>query len=332
MYYSESEALITNSPLDKNDLILMDRAIARSYTPDGFGWLDDGIVQQRTKIDAARLTGLMRRYRTKRVVENFDPLECPNGHLFDPDETECPECKEVAANATPSGLTRYWVKKPPQKPLFDPLTAHGPFGVMISYRCNETERLAAELYYSLKQRGIHAFVDGGDIAPSVDFEKVFLPVASETPHLIALISRGYFGSDYCEKEIAHALRCGRHVLLVPVGIPFNAPRNMAWLVNVNPLHIMGSSDGLSPELENHLISQISGPVPSLAISDHRLDACRFLLAKLSFTDLAQLLTTFGLLGDLPNTLDNGQRIQALLQNVGTNETRIRMLCAALAPQ
>ena len=278
MYYSESDILITNTSSDKNDLLLMDRAIARSYGASGHGWLDNAVLEIRTKLDAGRVNNLIRRYERLNVVSRFEPLECSNGHTFEPDESECPDCQASAIDAIPSGLIRYRVLKQPQEPLFDLGIAKGPFQVFISYRHGDTKHLAADTYYALKARNLNVFLDSGLISPGADFEKVFLPAASETPHFLSLISPTYFDSDYCKAELAHALRSAKNVIPVLVGGNFTSPNDMPWLNKINPSPVTGNGQGLSRELEDFLLPIVQQS-PAPANYNHRLDAWRISPSK-----------------------------------------------------
>jgi len=331
MYYNESDTLITNSPSDKNDLILMDRAIARSYAPSGYGWLDDASLQVRTKLDAGRLNNLVGRYELLNVVHRYEPLQCSHGHLFDPGETECPDCQDPATNASLSGLIRYRVLKQPQEPLFDPTTARGPFHVFISYRHGETKRLAADLYYAFTARNMNVFLDNSIIPPGADFEKVFLPAASETAHLIFLASSTYFDSTYCKAELAHALRSAKNVIPVPIGGYFHPPNDMPWLNQMNTGPLIGDGHGLSKDLEDFLLP-IVGQSPAPPNYNHRLNACIYLLQQMGRNDLLSRFATSNWLSDIINQgTGPANWMVSIRQEVGNNTTRLNELCSALAP-
>ncbi len=331
MYYSESDNLITSSPSDRNDIVLMDRAIARSYAPSGRGWLDDAAFQIRTGLDARRLAGLIRRYERLNVVDRHEPSECPHGHIFDPGATECPDCHEPASNARLSGLTRYWVLKQPQEPLFDPTTARRPFNVFISYRHGETGQLAADLYYGLVSRNLNVFLDSSIIPPGVSFERIFLPVASDTSHFVFLASDSYFDSTYCKAELAHALRTARNVIPVPIGGNFHPPNDMPWLNQMNPCLIIGDGQCLSKELEDYLLPVVTqNPAPTNC--DHRLNACIYLLQQMGRNELLSRFATSNWLSDIINQGTGPQHwIVAIRQEVGNNTTRLNELCSTLAP-
>jgi len=335
MYYSVSDRLISRHPGDQNDLIAMDRAIARSYASDGHAWIDDGILTLRTGLPRARVRSLARRYVNGAILESYTPVQCPLPceELYDPLEETCPACDKPATDANPTSQERYRVISQPSEPVFDPSTASGPFTVFISYRHGDTTRLAADLYYSLTKHGIRVFLDDGHIPLGVNFERVFLPAASETPFFISLVSPRYFESDYCKREIAHALRAARSVILAEVGTRLSnvIPVEMPWLARLNPSPKKGNSEGLSGELEEFLLSQVKRRSEAPRVYDFQLDACRFLLSRLGPVPLTRLINSLGWLDRINTHASLDEQVQSVIREVQTDTTKLLELSAALRP-
>lgn len=335
MYYSASKALINNHPGDQNDLIAMDRAIARAYACSGRAWLDDGILTLRTGLSRSRVKNLAQRYVRKRILEAYTPVECapPCGEVYEPTEEQCPACGLPISEATPSTTERYRVAGKPTTPLFDPVNAVGPFTAFISYRHGDTAQLASDLYFALTARGVRVFLDSGHIPLGVDFERVFLGAASEASYFLALVGPKYFDSHYCKREIAHALRSARNVVLIEVGSRLSSiiPGDMPWLARLNPSSIKGNTDGLSRELETLVVDQVTRKPVAPPVHDFQLDACSFLLSRLGSGQLTQVINRLRWLNRINTRADLDEQVQSVLREAQSDTTKVRELCAALRP-
>ena len=252
---------------------------------------------------------------------------------LDPDEGLCPECDTSLSGAARSGLLRYRVVKQPQQPTFDPLAAHGPFDVFISYRHAETNRPATDLYYFFSQIGRRPFLDNGDIDAGVNYESTFLKAASSTKIFVALASRTYFSSPFCRKEIAHALRENHKVIPLEIETTLAeiVPPEMSWLVNINPSHVNGGASGLTPELEEYLRAQLQ---PGASISGERAfqrSACIHLLKQLGMQELLRIVNNFPWMDGVVTSAPKNVTIRAILDEAGSNPERLQQLSASLRP-
>lgn len=332
MYYSESETLITKSPSDKGDIIQIDRAIAHAYAPGGHGWTDDAFLLPQINLTTSRLHHTITRYASQGVVETYYPLECSHGHIFDANEKACPDCQEPANMATSSGLSRYRILKQPKVPAFYPMSVQQSYDIFLSYRHLETERLASDLYYAFKARNFNVFLDAVNIPTGNDFESVYLPAASNSPHFIFLASATYFNSENCKMELAHALRTAKNVIPVSIGSKLTPPYDMPWINKMSPCRIIGDGQGLSRDLEDFLrpiVEQSPAPVNY----KHRLDACIYLFEKMPLDQKLSCLATSDWLASIMK-LGTGPAdwTIAIRQGSSSSPTRLDELCSALAPR
>ena len=94
--------------------------------------------------------------------------------------------------------------------------------IFISYRHEEpSTRIADALYTALSAvsdgMGFELVMDKNEIAPSDLFDQKILDGLNRTTHFLALLDNEYWASDYCRKELAHAVNRfenGEHVLLL----------------------------------------------------------------------------------------------------------------------
>src|SRR5947208_7083326 len=89
----------------------------------------------------------------------------------------------------------------------------------------------------------------GRIAVGADAEQTYLRAASHAEYFIALVSKNYFQSDFCKREIAHAARCRRRLIRVNIPPVPPAPNDMPWIDGPNWHKQQGKAIGLEPALE-----------------------------------------------------------------------------------
>jgi len=331
MFFAESNNLINNAPADEQDVIKMDRAIARVYAPTLAGWVDEALLLRWTNLPLSRLQNLIRRFEQQMIVQRYKPVQCICGFVYDPEDSICPDCGTTINQATFVQENRFRVIRQPNKPTFDPATAKEPFDVFLSYRHGEAAQLGADLYYALLAKGLRVFLDDGNIPPGVSFEKVFLGAASKTPHFVCLASPFYFNSTYCKTELAHALREGRNLIPVPVDGSWTPPNDMPWLTRVHTANVGGSGQGLSTNLETYLLTQVQQKSPPIN-HDFHLEACVYLLEQLGDTELTRLIARLTWLRRIAiKGMSTDDLTLAIQREIGNNTTHLQELCTALAP-
>jgi hypothetical protein len=201
--------------------------------------------------------------------------------------------------------------------------------VFISYRHADCEPLAADIYYSLLAEGQSVFLDDGRIAVGADAEQTFLRAASHTEYFIALISKNYFQSDFCKREIAHAARCRRRLIRVNIPPVPPVPSDMPWIDGPNWSKQQGIANGLELGLEESLLSAVRIPSSVETIADLRREACQFLMEQLSPGELDRLWNRLPWMRDFSPGNARHQNIGSILREVTTQ--RLPVLCNALAP-
>jgi hypothetical protein len=82
--------------------------------------------------------------------------------------------------------------------------------IFISYRHGEpSTRIADGLYTALSAvsdgMDFELVMDAHEIAPSDRFDQRILDGLNRTTHFLALLDNQYWASDYCHKELAHAV-------------------------------------------------------------------------------------------------------------------------------
>lgn len=329
MYFDESLTLTTKSPLDTNAIKLLDRELAHTYAPGGQGFADTALLQHKTQLAQTDILRLLTEYEVASVVVSYAQIECTCGEKYDPAEANCPDCGLDISAATPTGITCHRVVKQPNSPAYDPQNQPAITNIFISYRHADSSRLAADIYYSLRADGHSIFLDNGNIAPGADAERVFLRAASQADYFIALVSNHYFESPYCKKEIAHATRQRKRLLRVNLPPIQPAPNDMPWIDGPNWLRDKGSADGLSPQLEQALLSAISIQSTPNSIADLRIEACQFLMDQLSRNELETLWNRLSWMRDLSPNGSKANMIRLILEEA--TGAKLDTLCNALAP-
>ena len=330
MYFNESSQLIDDNILDKDLIRSLDRELARAFAPEGTGFIEQSRLAYRTNASFADVDKILSLYKTVGIVSSFNKLICPEGHVFRPGDEECPECGRNVSEATESDEKAYAILKQPVQPWFDPDTASAQPNVFISYRSSDTGTLAADIYYSLQAEGHEVFLDAGAIPPSADAEKHFLTAASNAANFIALVSRNYFASDFCKREIAHAARCRRRLIRVNLAPVPPAPRDMPWIDDGNWVKQEGQSAGLTPQLDQMLLAAVRTPATDLTIADKRYNACQFLLGQM--TTRLELQEVWNRLEWMKPIDAAGSPVEMVAQILKhTPESKLSLLCNALAP-
>jgi hypothetical protein len=329
MYFEESKRLISQSPIDKDALKCLDRELAHIYTPGGVGWTDMGLLCHKTGKLTTEVRNLMDRYEACGVVTRYNAVICPCGETYDPKDGACMDCSLPVSAARSTGEIRYQVLAQPQEPAYDPASQPALPKAFISYRHSDCSVLAADIYYSLWAEGHPVFLDDGSIAPGADAGNTFLIAASRADYFVALVSEGYFESQFCKREIAHALRCRRRMIRINVPPVPPAPSDMPWFDNVNWMNEQGSAEGLAGTVERSLLSAIQIPYSASSVSDQRRQACGFLMEQLSVIELDRLRNRLSWMSDVDFTGSKHQKIALVLQE--TTEQRLDELCRALAP-
>ena len=331
MYFNESEALIKLHPSDHQDLTVLDRNIARSYSDSGFGFFELGPLRVRAGLQAARVSTLLALFEGQGVVELYQPLQCPCGEKYDPAQGDCPACSTATMLATPASPDRWRVVVQPQQPMFNPSASAGPYNVFLSYRHGTAAKLAADLFYSLTGEGKKVFLDDDQLPPGVSSDRVFLQAASQSPLFIALVTLDYWESLYCKRELAHALRAGQRVVLVTVDGGSPIPTDMPWLAAMTSGAPQGSASGLGRDLERYVHNIVATGVRFSAVNDYRVRACSFLMFDLSDDELEALKNQFDWTRRVSWSGGPDAKIGSILNAVGRDPTHTQELCAALAP-
>lgn len=328
MYYAESLALISQTPLDRQVVLKLDRELAHTFAPGGYGHLDISEVSYKTFETVAAITGLLKTYETLGVISIYHPVRCSCGELYNSQSCSCPDCGRPSTQATRTKFSHIRIIKQPQQPAYNPLTQPADPDVFISYRRHDSEILATDIYYRLQQEGKKVFLDNGQIPQGANAESTFLRAASVAPYFVALVSPQYFESTFCKKELAHALRCGRRLLRVNVDSIASSPPDMPWINTPNWISEMGSSNGLSPTLEQILLSAIQTQ-PGAPIIDLRLEACIYLIDQLGPAQLASLWNRLPWMRDYNfSSASNRQQHMEWISRETTTE-RIPLLCNTL---
>lgn len=284
MYYSESENLINLLQENRDAVKSFDREIAHVYAPNLGGQTEVPLLQHKTGLSLKDTNRFLHYYEQANVVAPFEEVECECGNVFENSDETCAECGLETERAAPSGKLFYRIVKQPQLPAYNPDAQPGNPDVFISYRVNDTGKLAADIFYSLRAEGHSVFLDKGEIPVGANAERLFLRAASRAPYFVALISRNYFDSDFCKNEFAHSMRKGNRLIRVNVPPLPETPNDMAWVGSPNWVSRTGSRDGLTQELERALITAVRTP-QAADIDNLRRQACQYLLDKLSTQEL-----------------------------------------------
>lgn len=328
MYYEESLSLISSNPLDKNSIESLDRVIAQTYSVGGKGNIELTLLTRRANLEVGQVRNLMLLFERAGVVQSYKSVMCLCNSDYDPADGKCGYCDRSIQDAMPSGLTVYNILKQPKKPTYDPLNQPLNPEVFISYRRDDTEQLATDIYYLVKNRGIPVFLDSGEIPVGSSAERVFLKAASDARYFISLISEHYFESNYCKKEFAHSARSARRIIRVNIDPVPTAPPDMSWVDAPNWITHKGKSDGIDPQLVVSILSAIQTPI-SAPKADLRIEACTFLMEQLSIGEMTTLWNRLNWMSSFLPLNSKAQMIQQIKQEV--TSSRLADLCNALAP-
>jgi hypothetical protein len=330
MYYSESENLIKEKQENRQAVKSFDREIAHTYAPNSGGQTEIPLLQYKTGLSLADINRLLNYYEEANILIPHQEVECECGNLYENSEETCVECGLEIESAIPTEKIFYRVIKQPEMPAYNPDLQTSTPDIFISYRVNDTGKLAADIFYSLRAEGYSAFLDKGEIPVGANAERVFLQAASRANYFIALISQNYFDSDFCKKEFAHSMRRGNRLIRINVPPLPEIPNDMPWVGSPNWLSQNGNADGLSPVLEISLITAVRTPGHA-DIDDLRKQACQFLLDKLSPQDTLsvwnRLLWMTESFGNPPASKQ--ERINLILQEAVGG--KLLELCNTLAP-
>jgi hypothetical protein len=322
MYYKRSLELIDQNPLDKQALRMLDRELAHAYASDGYGYLELPLLCMKTRLSQTVVANLLEHYESAGVVNYYMQVVCPCGEV-------CMACGRPVAEASSNGVTCCQVVLQPIKPAYDPQAQSDTPKVFISYRHADCETLAADIYYSLLAEGQSIFLDDGRIAVGATAEPTYLRAASTAEYFIALVSKDYFQSDFCKREIAHAARCRRRLIRVNIPPVPSAPNDMPWIDGPSWNKQQGNANGLDSGLEESLLSAVRIPSSVETIADMRKEACEFLMEQLSPGELERLWNRLPWMRDFSPGNARHQNIGSILREVTTQ--RLPMLCNALAP-
>ena len=326
MYFDESSKLIDSNPNDKELIRSLDRELAHSFSPGSTSFVELSLLVYRAKSNFFDVERILSRYESAGVVSSFSKAVCPCGNEYRPDDGECMECHRNVSEAS-AGDKAYSILQQPVMPAFDPDTAGDDPAVFISYRRADSSKLAADIYYSLHAEGYEVFLDAGEIPVGANPEKHFLKAASNAASFILLVSKHYFDSGFCKKEIAHAARCGRRLIRVNLPPMPPAPNDMPWIDSPNWVKQQGDASGLSGELEQALLSAVRTPASPSTIADNRYGACAFLLEQMTFLELDQLWNRLEWMKQIRPESSKPEMIRQILQNTPDFE----LLSRALAP-
>ena len=329
MYYARSSKLIEQNPLDKQALKMLDRELAHAYAADGHGYIDVLLLCTKTSLSKTVVENLLECYESSGVVTRYVQVVCPCGETYDPSEASCMTCGRRATDASPNGIACCRIVMQPVAPAYDPHAQSDTPKVFISYRHADCAVLAADIYYSLLAEGQSVFLDDGRIAVGADAEQTYLRAASHAEYFITLVSKNYFQSDFCKREIAHAARCRRRLVRVNIPPVPPVPNDMPWIDGPNWNKQQGNANGLEPGLEESLISAVHIPSSVETIADLRKEACEFLMEQLSPGELERLWNRLPWMRDFGPGNARHQNIGSILREVTTQ--RLPTLCNALAP-
>ena len=329
MYYEKSQTLLEQFPNDKVAIRQIDRSIAHTYVASQSGQIDHEVLCAQTKIPTGKLARFMRLYESGGVAVRFEKVECECGEFCDPQDGDCLNCSEDLSAATASGKIFYRVETQPQKPTFDPDAAPSTCDVFISYRHANCEKLAADIYYSLRSQNQSVFLDNGNLPVGADAEKLYLTAAGRAKYFIALVSEHYFGSPNCKKEIAHAARSGVRMIRVNVPPVPDAPNDLPWIDGPNWNSQKGDIKGLSEALEASLSRAIETLPSTETIFDNRKNGCSFLLNQLSSNELLRVWNNLIFMEDFTPAASKTENIRVILQEA--TGAKLSLLCNALNP-
>lgn len=329
MYYRESSILVSRRQLDKETLIALDRELAHAYNPNGTGYVDASLLSTRTQRDFYDIADLVSEYEQLAVVRNFRQIKCISCEEknFDKDES-CKHCGYTLSKAKPAGQICYNVLRQPEMPTFDPAAQPNKPRAFISYKRSDTSKLAADIFYSISERGHSVFLDG-DILPGDQAEQVFLQAASSAPFFIMLASKNYFSSSFCKKEIAHAARSRTRLIRVNVEPVPAPPSDLPWIETPNWLYVNGQADGLDFQLEEAILKTLKLDEKAVNPSDYRREGCLYILEQLSLNDLIRIRTRLTYMQENEPPASKTRLIDEIMRE--TTSDRIATLCYALAP-
>lgn len=329
MYYEESKALLEGFPNDKVAIRQIDRDIAHAYTSGKSGQISPIVLSARTRIASNKIARMMRRYESDGIAVRFEKVKCECGELCDPQDGTCLNCSEDLSMATPGGEIFYRVEKQPQSPTFDPQIASTTCDVFISYRHMDCEKLAADIYYSLRSEDQTVFLDNGNLPVGADAEKLYLTAASRAKYFIALVSEHYFESPACKKEIAHAARTGVRLIRVNVPPVPDVPNDLPWIDGPNWNTQKGNASGLSESLEASLFNAVTTPATAGTIFDNKKNGCNFLLNQLSPNELLRVWNNLSFMEEFSPAASKIENVRVILQEA--TGAKLDLLCKALSP-
>lgn len=328
MYYSESTNLITSEPRYNSTVIALDRLVAHAYAADQLGYVELTLLMRGAGEPSGTVERLMHSYETAGVTRRYERMVCLCGETYDPDDGVCLSCGAPISDATPTSSVCYAVQMPPQLPAFELSPQPTTPDIFISYRRDDSKVLAADIFYMLRSHGKSVFLDDSSIPPGDDAERDFLRAASRAGHFICLISRSYFDSEFCQKEIAHAARAGRRLIRVNISPVPSAPADMPWIDGPNWLQEKGNEAGLEQPLENALLAALE--TPSVGGMDLRRQACQYLMSIKSPGEIQDVWTRLPWINqNFQMTSSRSGNISQILQE--TTGGRLAELCNALAP-
>lgn len=328
MYYSASSHLI-NRGISTETACAIDRTLARAHHGSEEGFIELSRLASAAGIPAGDLAVLMTAYVDAGVAVVRLQVQCTAClEVSDADEKECPSCGEPRGELD-RGDECYRVVARPLQPCFDPDRQPLQPDAFLSYRDAACGTLASDLYYSLEEAGRRVFLDRADVPPGSNAELLFLRAASAAPHFIALVSPSYFDSQFCRKELAHAARTGARILRVnlqPVAAP---PPAMPWIQGLSWVRSPASAEGLGRDLVREIDAALRSPAGPDTVADLRKEGCSYLLGVLTRAQLVAVWNCVGYMDrhEVPESLNEAVRM--LLGE--TSESRLNMLCAALAP-
>lgn len=86
--------------------------------------------------------------------------------------------------------------------------------VFISYRRQDTEAMAVQLFQRLSQRNYSVFLDTVSIQPGVDFQQQLFEHLADKTMVVMLESATFFASHWTQQELSYALRNDLSLLVV----------------------------------------------------------------------------------------------------------------------
>lgn len=330
MYYEESENLINLQQEDRSKVRVLEREIAHTYAPNFGGQTEISLLKHKTGLNSTDLKRLLDYFEKALIVAPYPEVECECGNQYENSDENCAVCGLSLEDSEPTGKVFYRILKQPQLPAFNPEAQPANPDIFISYRVNDTKKLAADIFYSLRAEGHSVFLDKGEIPVGSDAEKVFLTAASRANYFIALVSQNYFDSEFCKKEFAHSMRKGNRLIRVNVPPVLEIPNDMPWVSHPTWLSQEGQSDGLTPDLETALMNAVKIPFTN-NVDNLRKQACQFLLDKLSPQEILAVWNRLVWMTEsfaTPPT-SKQEKIGLILQEATGG--KLNELCNALAP-